>query len=156
MLSDPLPLKRLSLAAHAAITVITTDSFARVDAGDGSARYVCQTAVVGDAAGVSGESTLRISHSVSNEQKPVKTSRALIRLDIPVMGSNGSLLNSYAYAVIGVPQASLVDGDDGTTPITRAAVARDLVEYLVAALAVSSTAATLDETKIDRILAGES
>jgi len=155
MLTDPLPIKRLSLGAHAAITVISTDNWPRIDAGDGSARYVLPSITIAGTDS-NGPSTLRIAHSNSNEQKPVQTTRTLIRFDFPVMGPEGKAYNSYAYAVIGIPQTPVYDISDGTTLVSAASLGQGLVECLIGALAVSSTAATLDETKIARILAGES
>ena len=155
MLADPLPIKRLSLAAHAAITVTYTDSWPRIDAGDGSARYELSSLSLGGNL-PNGSATLRIAHSKSNEQKPVLTERTLCRFDYPLLGLDGKKYNCYAYTVIGMPLTSVVDSSDPTTVISAATIKRALAEYLVGILAVSSTAATLDETKIDRILAGES
>ena len=156
MLADPLPIKRLSLAAHAAVTVTATDNWPRIDAGDGSARYVLPVVTLGSAGDSSGPATLRIAHSKSNEQKPVLTSRTLIRIDVPILGNDLKVYNSYAYAVIGMPQIPVVDPGDGIASISHALLGQGLVEYLVGVLAVSSTAATLDETKVNRIIAGES
>jgi hypothetical protein len=71
------------------------------------------------------------------------------------VGNDDKVYNSYAYAVIGIPQIPLLDGPAGASQSTPM-WARGLVEHLIAALAVSSTSAALDETKIDRIIAGES
>jgi hypothetical protein len=156
MLADPLPLKRLALSAHAAITVVETVSWPRLDSGDGSARY--ETVVpLGGMTDSPSNSKLKISHSVSNEQKPAVTDRTLIRIDSPVVGLDGKVFNAYAYIVIGMPRVPLADPADlAAGSISSAQIAIELVEHLIAAVAVSSTASTLDETKITRILAGES
>jgi hypothetical protein len=156
MLTDPLPIKTVTLSAHSAVTVGATHSFARVDAGDGSARYVDATALLSGIVVLNGPSVLRTAHSVSNENKPTKTNRTLIRLDIPLLGLGREMLGAYCYSVIGIPATNMLDPTDGETIVTPATIGVALTNFLVGALACSSTAATLDETKIARILAGES
>jgi len=149
MLSDPLVIKVPTLSAHSALTIAESDSFARVDAGDGSARYTCPAVLI-STGGSGSPATLKIAHSVSNENKPAKTDRTLARLDFLVKDAEGREMTAFVYAVVGVPRGALTsaDGDELSALI--------MTQVLVGVLAVSSTAATLDETKLTRILAGES
>jgi hypothetical protein len=155
MLADPLPIKVPNLAATSALTILSTLSLARVDSGDGSARYTLPAAVISGTGTSSAPVIARIAHSVSNENKPVLTDRTLIRFDFPVGGPEGSVLNSFGYAVFGVPRGFLYDAD-GTSIITQAALGLGLAQLLIGALGVSSTAAATANDKIVRILAGES
>jgi hypothetical protein len=100
---------------------------------------------------------MRISHSESNENKPEKTKRVLVRLDATNMiASDGTDQQAFAYAVIGMPAkaaySNVADATSASDPFT----AVQLVQALIAALAVSNSAYTLDETRIPRLVAGES
>jgi len=150
MLTDPLAIKTLSLVAHTAITVLETQNFAVVDISPGKSVRVGSLTVANDIL----PAKLTISHSVSNENKPAKTNRTLVRFDIEtVPDSSGRMMSCYAYAVIGIPVGGVTS--DGATLISLAQYRQALVAALRGALGVSSSAATLDETKIDRVLAGE-
>jgi len=148
MLTDPLNVKSLSLPAHTAITVLSTDSFAVTDIAPG------KSVRVGALASATGtpEANLTISHSVSNENKPSKTDRTLVRIDLKYKDLNGRELLAYAYMVVGIPRGAV---DPSFQPISVATLGSTLVSALLGVVAVSATAATLDETKILRILAGE-
>lgn len=152
MLADPLTIKSLSLSAHSAITVIETNSFATIDAGAGRSVRSCAAPTL---AGVSLDqpAVLTIAHSVSNENKPGKTDRHLVRLDYVFRDATGDQdLKAYAYAVVGVPRGGIfVGGEQQSTPLMALA----LVQNLIGVLGVNSSSAALDETKVNRILTGE-
>jgi hypothetical protein len=150
MLADPLVVKSLSLTAHTAITVTETLSFPRIDAGDGSAKYVLSPATIGGL--VFSRAQIRIAHSVSNENKPALTDRALIRLDVTGSDAEGRAMTGFIYTVIGMPRGFYEPGAS-LNPVSG--YTHLLVPHL-GLLAVNVAAATLDETKINRIIAGES
>ena len=153
MLTDPLVVKSLSLVAHTAITVAETLSFPRIDAGDGSARYVLASPEIG---GITfPRATLKISHSVSNENKPAKTDRTLVRLDVDMVDADGRAMTAFAYLVTGLPQGAQNIAGDTAEPVGTAEFLGILQVFLGAA-AVNVGSAALDETKILRILKGES
>jgi hypothetical protein len=150
MLADPLVVKSLSLTAHTAITATETLSFPRIDAGDGSAKYVLAPATIGGL--VMPRAQIRIAHSVSNENKPALTDRTLIRLDVNGVDVDGRAMTGFIYTVIGMPRGFL---EPGTSQNPVGAYAQLLIPHL-GILATSVSTATLDETKILRIIAGES
>jgi hypothetical protein len=96
---------------------------------------------------------MRVSHSVSNEFKPVKTKRVLLRLDVSGFTSPTQPAGAFAYVVIGMPETGLYQNaaldDDPLDAVS-------LVQLLIGALAQSNSASTLDETRIPRLVAGES
>jgi len=149
MLVDPLPVKSIDLTAHTAITAYETTSFALVDLAPG------KTVRKGSftSAGVKSPAILTISHSVSKENGDVPTNRSLIRLDLTGLTAEAGVVGSlkaYAYIVIGAP----VGAYDQTTSATLFSP-YSLVQALMGVFAVSPTAATLDETNLKRVLAGE-
>jgi len=153
MLADPLVIKSPDLGAASAITVVETNSYALIDAGPGRSVRVCNPATF-YGQNCARPATLTISHSVSNENKPVKTNRSLIRLDFSLENSSGQELKAYAYAVIGAPEGTSLAAPMGD-PITASECGLALAQALIGALGTSSTAATLSSTKITRVLAGE-
>jgi len=143
MLSDPTTIKGISLAAHTTISVSTSDSYATIDVAPGKSVRKCSSSAVSG-----GPATLTISHSVSNDNKPAKTDRALVRIDYLVKDSEGREMNAYAYAVIGIPRgATMYNSQDEFESIM-------VVQSLIGALS-GITASALDETRITRVLAGE-
>lgn len=150
MLSDPLVLKVPNLASHTTLTSVESLSLARVSEAGGKAVY-------GPASNADSMLvTLTISHSESSENKPVKTKRALVRIDVQGFLADERRGSAFAYIVVGLPEGNLYArvGDIATndSPLT----AEKILEILIAAVATSNSAFTLDETKITRITAGES
>jgi hypothetical protein len=153
MLTDPFVLKAPSLAAHTALTAYNTLSLPRVQEQGGTAQYgpvLTNSSVLGKSV------TMRISHSKSNENKPVQTNRVLVRIDLTGVNADGQEGVAFAYAVVGMPEKTLhntvgaaVAGDDPVTDVF-------MLQLLIGALAVSNSAVTLDETRIARLLNGES
>jgi len=144
-------LRAPSLAAHSALTTADSISLARTSEQGGVAVYgPTQTSGVGD------KLTMRISHSESNENKPLKTRRVLVRLDVTGVTDAGQEGVAFAYAVVGMPERTLyknaVSAASGDDPVTDTW----LLEMLIAALAVNNSSAVLDETRITRLLNGES
>jgi len=86
---------------------------------------------------------------VSNDNKPAKTDRTLIRIDGLVKDVAGREMNAYAYMVAGIPRGAYYYADPET-----ALEAIALVQGLLGA-ACGITASALDETRIARVLAGE-
>jgi len=149
MLTDPLNVKSLSLAAHTAITVLETQSFATVDVAPGKTVRKGLLTVASDPL----PATLIISHSVSNENKPAKTDRTLIRFDVLTKDSQGVEMTAYAYLVLGVPRGTVNRSDGSPWAVTDFRLG--VLSALLGVTGVSTSAATLDETKIDRVIAGE-
>lgn len=147
MLVDPLPVKSLSLVAHTAITVTATDSMAVIDVAPGKS---VRTGTLAALTGLTRPVQLTINHSISNENKPVKTDRCLIRFDVPVYAPSGQLCNSSAYIVVATPQSCFNDNE-----LTVAHVPWHIVQAVLGVIGVSPTAATLSEVNLLRILAGE-
>lgn len=147
MLTDPLPVKSISLGAHSGITVLATDNFAVTDVAPGKSTRKCPA--LDRLAGCSGQ--LTISHSVSKENGAVPTDRLLVRMDVSGLtdSSGGGDRRAFAYLVVGVPRNSYYDVH-GTLldPI-------DLVQLLLGAVGVSPTSAALSEVNLNRMLAGE-
>jgi len=151
MLTDPFVLRAPSLAAHSALTGADTCSLPRTSEQGGVSVYgPTITSGIGD------KLTLKISHSESNENKPMKTRRVLVRLDVTGVTDGGQEGVAFAYAVIGMPERTLVKnaanasaGDDPVTDLW-------LTEMLIGALAVNNSSNVLDETRIPRLLNGES
>lgn len=149
MLPDPLSVKSLDLPAHTAITIITTDSFAVTDVSPGRTVRACSalTSLGGD----NPKARLTISHSVSNENKPTKTDRVLVRLDADLFDVQGNpTLVGSAYLVLATPRGAYVDSAQTDGFSTRL-----LFETLLGVVCVSTSASTLSETNLDRIIAGE-
>jgi len=147
MLVDPLPVKSLSLVAHTAITVTSTDSFAVIDVAPGKS---VRTGTLGALTGLTRPPVLTIAHSVSNENKPVKTDRCLVRFDVPLWAPSGQVCNAAAYLVVATPQGCFNDNE-----LTVPYVPLALVQAVIGSIGVSPTAATLSDTNLLRILAGE-
>jgi hypothetical protein len=145
MLVDPLPVKSLSLVAHTAITVPYTDSMAVTDVAPGKSVRIGALQGLGSILG-----TLTIAHSVSNENKPVKTDRCLVRFDVPLYAASGQICTGSAYFVVATPRGCF---DDAALASAYAPLA--LVQALLGVIGVSPTAATLSDTNLLRILAGE-
>lgn len=146
MLSDPLPVKGLSLSAHSAITSIGTDSFATTDLSAG--KTVRKTPAMFNFA-LPGQ--LTISHSVSKENGSVPTNRLLVRLDVSNLRSEPTVagsLKAFAYLVVGAPQGALDGADQAFDPLV-------MLQVLLGAVAVSPTASSLSEVNISRMIAGE-
>jgi hypothetical protein len=144
MLSDPLTIKGVSLSAHSTISPSGVDSFATTDVAPGRTVRQCSISAI-----TGGPATLTISHSVSNDNKPAKTDRSLLRLDFLVKDSSGREMNAYAYAVVGIPRGAYYY-NDGTQALSGVAVAQMLIGALCGV-----TASALDEARITRVLAGE-
>lgn len=152
MLVDPLPVKTLNLSSASAITVVETNSFALVDLAPGKSVRRC-AAIGGAMAGMqNAAATLTIAHSQSKENGAVPTDRSLIRLDLDGLSKSTAEkggLKAFAYLVVGAPRGAMsVDGDDVFLPL-------QLVYTLLGTFAVSTTAATLSDANLSRILAGE-
>jgi hypothetical protein len=144
MLSDPLTVKSLDLSVASSISVFATASYAVTDISPG------RSVRIASASGADMPAKLTIAHTVSNENKPVKTDRTLIRLDYTGYSpaSAGPVVAS-AYMVVAIPQASLVAIDDNAIDASK------LVQDLIGVVAVSPSAATLSRANLLRILAGE-
>lgn len=98
MLTDPITLRGLNLSSHTAITALGSTSLARVQEQGGTSVY----GPTNDGNGIS--TTVRVSHSISNENKPNKTSRVLARVDLKGFARDGSLFTAFAYVVVGMPE----------------------------------------------------
>jgi len=153
MLADPLVVKSLDPTPATAVAVLETNSYAMIDAGSGRSTRVCAFPTMGNEALVR-PATLTISHSVSNENNPVKTDRTLIRFDFLIEDSAGKELKAYAYAVFGIPKGTLYSQPDSLLSLMT--LRNGMVGALAGALLTSESAATLDEAKFVRIIAGES
>jgi len=144
MLSDPLTVKGLDLNASTTISTLTVGDFAITDVAPGKSVRKCSVAIT-----TGGPAVLTISHSESNENKPAKTDRSLVRLDFLCKDVNGREMNAFAYAVIGIPRGA-VDYQDPESPLSPRVVA----EALIGALC-GITASALSVTRLDKVLAGE-
>lgn len=144
MLSDPLAVKILDTSVASSITVAETVSFATIDLSPG--RSVRKCAAIGNM-----PAQLTIAHTVSNENKPLKTDRTLVRLDYTCI-SPATLVpvTAACYMVLAVPQGASVDTST-TDPLDPVV----LVRGLLGVLAVSPSAATLSQANLLRIIAGE-
>jgi len=148
MFTDPFVIKAPTLSAHSAITVSETISLARVQEQGGASLY-------GPSVVTNGHTlSMRVSHSESNENKPIKTKRVLVRLDFGGFTKSLQPGVAFAYLVIGMPLGGLLDVPSIADGAELTAL--QMAQMLVGAVAVSSTAATLDETKVPRLSAGES
>jgi hypothetical protein len=150
MLTDPLPIKIINPASHAAVTVLDTVSLALIDLAPGrSVRKVAGGfAAPANLNGIS--TTLTISHSVSKENGSVPTDRTLVRLDYAGFkpSSDGpASLKGFAYIVIGSPRGAVDNNDVALDPYS-------LFLPLLGIAAVSPTAATLDDSQLYRIVTG--
>jgi hypothetical protein len=154
MLADPLLIKSLDITPATAFTLLESNSFAMTDAGSGRSTRVCVAPSIGLGT-PTRPATLSISHSVSNENNPVKTDRTLLRGDFILEDVNGKELKAYAYAVFGIPQGALY-GAGVADQIALSDLKKALVGFLAGVLLASESASTFDETKITRVLAGES
>jgi hypothetical protein len=147
MLTDPFVLKAPSLAAHTALSVVETISLARTQEQGGASVYVGKNS---DDMPVS----LRIAHSESRENTG-GTQRVLVRVDVNGFINATQPGSMFAYAVIGYPKEAGSElwndpeHDAGTS-------ASELVQYLIAALATANSDGKTDETRIPRLIAGES
>lgn len=150
MLSDPFVLKAPTLSSHSSLTVSETVSLARKTEQSGTATYGPTKA------GSDMQVSMRISHSESNENKPTKTSRVLVRIDINGVGADLKPLNAFAYAVIGMPKADLYGSANEVAQSGTPLDATQLTQFLLAALATNNSTGATDETKIPRLIAGES
>jgi len=156
MLADPLVIKSLDPNPATAVTVLETNSYAMIDAGAGRSTRVCsEPTIAGHELTRPGK--LSISHSVSNENSPVKTDRHLIRFDFIVEDLSGKEIKTYAYAVFGVPRGTFKESPNvEAAEVNSSLLQRALVGALTGALLASESAATFDESKFTRIIAGES
>jgi len=154
MLADPLIVKAPSLAAASAITLLESNSFAVIDAGSGQSVRKVASPTFG-AQTCANPALLKISHSVSNENKPGLTDRTLVRFDFTLVDLDGKPFNAFAYAVIGVPRGNLSASGAGSE-IANSDLGVHLVQHLIGALGVLSTANTTGVANLSRILAGES
>lgn len=143
MLADPLTIRPLVINS-AAVSVGTTESYAVIDLSPGRSVRICSATNVG----VTYPGKLTIAHSVSNENKPVKTDRILVRFDNTCYNEAGQELNAYAYAVFGLPHGATDSNQDALGPML-------LVQQLCGLLAVSPSANTLSSANMLRVLAGE-
>jgi hypothetical protein len=151
MLTDPFVLKAPNLGAHTTLTASETISLARVQEQGGVAAY-------GPSLLVNGQKVaMKVSHSESNENKPDRTRRVMVRLDVTGVTPDGSPSTAFAYAVFGLPDKGVY-----ASVASAAADASDTVDsntllnLLVGVLAVSNSAYTTDETRVPRLMAGES
>jgi len=144
MLSDPLTLKYLDLSSHTTVSVGSVGSFATVDVSPG--KSVRQASGNGITA---GPATLTIAHSVSNENKPAKTDRSLVRLDLLCKDALGREMTMFAYTVFGVPRDARTYSSD-LDPVASVYLAQAMAGILC-----GITATALDESRVTRILAGE-
>jgi len=154
MLTDPLVVKSLDPTPATAVTVLDTNSYPIIDAGPGRSVRRCAAPAFGGGFSFIRPATLTISHSVSGENGSTKTDRALLRLDFLIEDANGKELKMFAYAVFGIPQGTLYA--DPTNPMTSTQVRNGLLGALSGLLLSSETAATFDEAKFARVIAGES
>lgn len=146
MLPDPLTVKGLDLSAHTAITIIGSSQFALIDLAPG--RTVRKSPAV---PGTDAPATLTIAHSVSKENGPVPTERALIRLDVdglrPTVGGTPGL-KAFAYLVVGGPKVAYDNSDSIIDKLS-------LVENLLGVIAVNTATSVLSELNLGRIINGE-
>jgi len=154
MLADPLVIKAPDLTAATAFTLANTNNFAMIDAGAGRSTRVMSNPQLGGES-MSRPATLTISHTVSNENNPVKTDRTLMRVDFLLEDSAGKELKAYAYAVVGVPRGTLYKaaGSDQSIDFSMGLA---MLGVLVGVIASAEGANNFDETKVLRILNGES
>jgi hypothetical protein len=146
MLPDPLPVKSLSIPAHTAITVVQTDSFAVTDLSPGRSVRIGTLNACTD--GPTGQ--LTIAHSVSNENKPVKTDRVLIRFDANIFDAATSQpVVASAYLVCATPRGAINSIGGADFQMIQ------LIETLLGVVCVNTSSAALSETMLLRILAGE-
>lgn len=151
MLVDPLPVKSLSLVAHTAITVAETTNFAVTDVSPGRS---VRRGFIGSFDATT-PCDLIIAHSVSNENKPAKTDRTLVRLDVKLFTSAGQPVIASAYLVVAIPQGAFVTSASDANPFRSSVEGLEMIQTLLGAIGVSPTAATLSDTNLLRILAGE-
>jgi len=150
MLTDPLLVRRLSLASHSAVSNPYSESYALTDIAPGKSTRKCGTP---NGMPSSVQSTLTIAHSVSKENAPVPTNRLLVRIDydgLQAAPDGPSTGKCFAYLVIGNLQGAGFD-DGGWNPWDTLRS----FETLLGVTAVLPTAATLSEANIVRMIAGE-
>jgi len=152
MLPDPLTVKSPSLGGSTALTLDATESFAITDVSPGR---TVRVATMQNGGLASLPATLTISHTVSNENRPSKTDRHLIRLDVrTVADTQGSReVTASTYLVIAVPRGAYrsVGGD----PFDDECIL-DMLNTLFGVIFTGSSAATLDGgAKFTRLMAGE-
>jgi len=150
MLPDPLTVKAPVLNGTTALTLDTTESFAIIDVSPG--RTVRQANL---SALASTLSLLTISHSVSNENRPSKTDRHLIRLDTRFKAGieDSREVTASAYCVVAVPRGAYTETNGD--PVDNNVV-QHLLNILFGAMFTGSSNATLDSgAKFFRLLGGE-
>jgi len=98
---------------------------------------------------------MKISHSVSNENKPWKTNRVLLRTDFAGFRADGGRSAAFAYAVFGLPETGVYSSVANAISNTSGLTAAQMAAFLVGAIGVNDTAWTLLESRIARLLAGE-
>jgi len=157
MLTDPFVLKAPTLSSHTALTGYQTLSLPRVQEQGGASIYGPVAATISSNGGL--KVSMKVSHSESNENKPSKTRRVMVRLDVTGVAPDGSPKSAFAYFVMGFPDIGIygttgyaVGDEDGTGALQD----WQLLQLLIGALAVSNSGYTLDETRITRLMSGES
>lgn len=145
MLADPLPTYPLEVDAAAPNTGYAIDLAVTDISPGGSVR------IWSDDAGSLGTTTnlklrLSISHSVSNENKPVPTDRTLIRLDATVLSpdTNGNSPTGSVYMVFAQPR------NGQFSPADMVLIAR----YLIGAI-LKEDGTHISNERLLRLLAGE-
>jgi len=152
MFADPFVLKVPQLSAHTALTGLESISLARLPEINGVVTYSGASSFGGGY-----NVSLRNSHSKSNENKGVApTSRAVSRIDVTGVNSDARALRAFAYTVIGMPEMDMYASAAAIANAEPPLLAIDVFQLLLAATAISSSATTIDETKIARLAAGES
>lgn len=148
MLADPLAVKVLDTSVASAITVLSTLSFAVTDLSPGRSVRQGKNAVIS----ANSPSHLTIAHSVSQENKPDKTDRLLVRYDQTCYSPSTLVpVTASAYLVVALPIGAKTDPVSDADPVT----ALPLVQTLLGALMVSPSAATISQANLIRMLAGE-
>jgi hypothetical protein len=154
LLSDPLSLKSLSIAAATAITVVETNSFVTIDAGAG--KSIRKAAAFSFTTGFPNvvPAQLTLAHSTSSENKPLITNRHMGRLDFSFKNREGDPLQAFIFFVAGIPAGGIY-GDDGTTNVPESTIGYALASNLVGLMAVNPSSAALSATRINSLMAGE-
>jgi hypothetical protein len=148
MLPDPLTVKTIDITQPNVVTVLSTESFAVTDVSPGrSVRIQGSSPITG------GPSKLTVSHTVSNENKPAKTDRILIRLDHTFVDQSGKELTGYVYAVFGLPRG-MYDAANAQ-PYDRQTVGLLMGGQLMGVLGAHASNNTLGGSYLGRILNGE-
>lgn len=149
MLPDPLTLKGLNFTGSQTVAgVITSASTVAVtDVSPG------RTVRKGFVPNLPAPATLTISHTVSNENKPVKTDRHLVRLDAKLSSDASNVnkgdLTASCYVVITVPHGA-VDTNGAEYD------AYYMLSALIGFLTVNPSTGNLDaRATLNRLLSGE-